>query len=101
MHCFEVYSNESVCRKSGCLGLDQVSGGLGEKHFNVRLKNSQNSVADNTVPETVVLHTLSQALVLLARGMRRLLVPLRSRNRPLSLVSFAAPGLYFRHVCFP
>ena len=25
MHNFEVYSNESPCRKSGCLGMDQVS----------------------------------------------------------------------------
>ena len=24
MHSFEVHSNESVCRKSGCLGLEQV-----------------------------------------------------------------------------
>ena len=24
MHSFEVHSNESACRKSGCLGLEQV-----------------------------------------------------------------------------
>ena len=29
MHSFEVHSNESVCRKSGCLGLEQVYKNLG------------------------------------------------------------------------
>ena len=29
MHGFEVHSNESACRKSGRLGLDQVKGDMG------------------------------------------------------------------------
>ena len=28
MHSFEVHSNESACRKSGCLGLEQVTNGF-------------------------------------------------------------------------
>ena len=28
MHSFEVHSNESACRKSGRLGLEQVLGGM-------------------------------------------------------------------------
>ena len=51
-------------------------------------KKSQNSVADNTVPESVVPRTLIQAPVILACRIRRMLVPLRSWNKLLSLVSF-------------
>ena len=50
-------------------------------------KKSRDSVADSTVPETVVPRTLSQAPVLLARRSRRFSVPLRSLTKPLGMDS--------------
>ena len=39
MHSFEVHSNESACRKSGRLGLEQVLGGLGLMDIRKQEKN--------------------------------------------------------------
>ena len=38
MHSFEVHSNESACRKSGRLGMEQVIGGV---HGGSRLQGDQ------------------------------------------------------------
>ena len=57
-----------------------------------------NSVADSTLPETVVPHMLNQAHVIFARRSKRLSVPLRLINKPLSLDSYAASlSLFLSH----
>ena len=46
MHSFEVHSNESACRKSGRLGLEQVNNGLAQTRVNVLLSTSCAEVID-------------------------------------------------------
>ena len=53
------------------------------------------SVADNNVPATLLLSTLSQEPVLLVRRIRRLLVPLRLQTKPLILVLYLASRSLF------
>ena len=52
-------------------------------------KKSQNSVANNNVPDTVVPRMLIQAPLFLACRIRRLSVPLRSQTKSLIFVSLA------------
>ena len=70
------------------------SGGLRERRYSER-KKYRIYVADSTVPETVVPHTLSHAPVILARRSRRLSVPLRSFIKPLSLDTYATSWYSF------
>ena len=58
-------------------------------------KKSQNSIIDNTVPNTVVPRMLSYAPLCLARRVKRLLVLLKCQTKPLSLVMFKT----FRYLC--
>ena len=62
-------------------------------------KKFQNSIADSTVPESLVPHTLSHASVLLSHIIRRLSVPLRSLTKPLSLDSHMTSQASFPSRC--
>ena len=58
-------------------------------------KKYQNSVSDSTISKTVVTQTLIQAPVLLECSIMRLLIPLRSRTKSLSLDSYEVPWYFF------
>ena len=62
-------------------------------------KKFHNSIADSTVPESLVPHTLSHASVLLSHIIRRLSVPLRSLTKPLSLDSHMTSQASFPSRC--
>ena len=70
------------------------SGGLRERRYNKHIK-FRNSVADSTIPETVVLRTLSQAPLILARRIMRLSVPWISLTKPLILDFYATSRAFF------
>ena len=61
-------------------------------------KKSQNSVAANTVPVTIVTRTVRKEPVFLARIIRRRSSALRSLTRPLSLAFFASYLFFIMNV---
>ena len=76
--------NTCICHRENLLEghtCHSDSGGLRERRYSAD-KKYRIYVADSTVPETVVPHTLHHAPVLLARRSRRLSVPLRSFTKP-------------------
>ena len=78
-----------------CHTCHSCSRGICERRYNKHIEKHRNSVADSTVPETVVPRPLSQAPVILARRSRCLAVSLILCTKPLGLDSCATSWSFF------